>query len=346
MNHKIINAGLVLLFLMMSNAYALPEMYVTIMSPASVTVPGHINTLALIDRSQSADSKSDLKEGIITGEIPQQDAQASKSALDGLVEALSNSPRYVVKQTGIKMLTNAGGSIFPDPLTWDEVDRICKEQNVDAVLALEIFDSDFKTIPGMRKIEGSGPAFLNTEFYVNATGTVKLGFRMYDKLTHTVIDQQTYSRSLEWSSTGKTPVQAAAGLLNRTEAIKQVGYSAAAYYAERISPEWITVTRYYYKKPKKNNDFVVGVRQIEVGQWEEGLESFLKATNDRNNKTAGRAAYNAALSYEVLGELEKALQYAQESYTKYGNKKAMYYVNTLNRRIEDWNVLKEQLGEE
>ena len=62
-------------------------------------------------------------------------------------------------------------------------------------------------------------------------------------------------------------------------------------------------------------------------------------------KDKGRLAYNIAVGYEVLGEYGTALQWAQDSYTKYGNKEGRSYVRYLQQRIDDENNLKLQMNQ-
>ena len=41
-------------------------------------------------------------------------------------------------------LRSYGAGIFPTPMLWDSVDRICRESNTDALFSLELFDTESK----------------------------------------------------------------------------------------------------------------------------------------------------------------------------------------------------------
>jgi hypothetical protein len=55
------------------------------------------------------------------------------------------------------------------------------------------------------------------------------------------------------------------------------------------------------------------------------------------------ASYNMAVACEKRGLLSTALEWAQKSYGDYGNKKARNYVSTIKNRIQDQEILTQQL---
>jgi hypothetical protein len=77
-------------------------------------------------------------------------------------------------------------------------------------------------------------------------------------------------------------------------------------YGARISPTWYTVHREFYKKIKKDANFATGSRRAQVNDWNGAVEAWSRAAQSRNAKVAGRAAFNLALAYEVLGDLDNA----------------------------------------
>ena len=83
---------------------------------------------------------------------------------------------------------------------------------------------------------------------------------------------------------------AAAGLINRKEAVKQVGNTGGHAYAQRILPYWIRVYRDYYIKASGN--FTVATRMARTGNWKGAEEMWYKETTNANPKIAGRACYN------------------------------------------------------
>lgn len=63
----------------------------------------------------------------------------------------------------------------------------------------------------------------------------------------------------------------------------------------------------------------------------------------KSKKAAGRAAYNMAVAAEVNGNLDIALDWAQKSWTEYGNKRAREYIHTIKARQNDARKVASQL---
>ena len=86
-----------------------------------------------------------------------------------------------------------------------------------------------------------------------------------------------------------------------------------------------------------------GTRFADVNKWEDAINEWKKGLGKAEEKEAGQLAYNIAIGYEVLGEYGTALTWAQDSYTKYGNKLARDYSRSLENRIYDEAILKSQM---
>ncbi len=117
---------------------------VQVLVPAQINVPQEINSFGLLNHSlpSKQDRWSNVIEGFLSGESIFADKEASYATLNGCANKLNNSPRF--KST---VLTNedyrgTGTKQFPLPLEWSEVENLCKKYNVDALVALETFDSD------------------------------------------------------------------------------------------------------------------------------------------------------------------------------------------------------------
>ncbi len=111
--------------------------------PSLVDVPAHIKTIAIIDRSVLPKTSRNIIEEGLTGELFGEDKIASQYALDGLIELLQNSGRFTVVRTGKTIQKEGGVNDFPVPMSWGEIEKICTEYKTDAVISLELFDSDY-----------------------------------------------------------------------------------------------------------------------------------------------------------------------------------------------------------
>jgi hypothetical protein len=105
----------------------------------------------------------------------------------------------------------------------------------------------------------------------------------------------------------------------------------------------IRISRPFYGKSKHINETAEGSRFADVNQWDKAIESWKRGLAKASGKEAGQLAYNIAVGYEVLGEYGNALTWAQDAWTRYENKYARSYVHTLQRRIDEEEVLKVQM---
>ncbi len=337
--------GLILPFLSASCG-STRNLYIKVLQPAHISVGEHVKSIALVNRTRPQNPKANVVEAVLTGEGLYQDKSGVASAFNGLNTALHNSPRYEIKQTDLLLVGTGAGNVFPAPLPWNEVTRICNSYGVDALCVVETYDTDTQVLPSMRVVDekdGEGKVVRKrTEFTANLRAQVKIGFRLYDLQTKSIRDEFLFTHSLGWTGVGLSPQAAVATLLDKRAATDRVSYIIGERYAARITPTWITVTREYYRKgggPAMKQAF----RMAYVNDWEGAAGLWEQIVSNNRGKTAGRAAYNLAIAHEVLGHLDEARSWCQKAYATYGNKLARRYIYVLDRRIRDSQRLDDQM---
>ncbi|MFO8066866.1 MAG: DUF6340 family protein [Bacteroidales bacterium] len=317
--------------------------YVPVQRPADVYVGSHIKNLAIVNRSIPEDSKLRDATDVLTGSLPGMNQEAAKRAIEGLYRNLQDSYRYdnVVRVTDEYKTPVLWGN-WPPVLSWTEIEKISEKYNVDAVIVLESFDSNFIITDGSRNVskkDSDGKARTVREFYAEGVATVKLGFRMYDPAMKEITDEYMYNHAKTWEASGNALQIVLGGLIDHRRAVVETGALSGSVYAGRISPQWFRVNREFYTKGRGNADFKIGVRRATVNDWEGAMEAWHKSVKSSKRKTAGRSAYNLALMYEIMGDLETAKQWAQKAYIDYGIKKGRNYTNILQRRIRNAELL-------
>lgn len=319
--------------------------FISVLKPAPVTVPANIKNAGIINRSNVGDKNRalDVVDKVLSIEGDSLDSQAAREQTIGLADELIKNNRFsnVTVFNSIHLTTEVPGQ-FPAPLTWDLVDKICKEKSVDALFVLELFDTDSKVsyaaVPvSIRTPLGNIPGI---EHHANMLTTIKTGWRIYDPAQRVLLDEYTLTRDLTLSGKGINPVAAAGAIINRKEAVKDLSNKAGHDYAYRLIPYWIRVSRDYYVKGTEN--FSIGKRKAQTGNWQGAAESWKKETTSSSSKIAGRACYNMAIICEINGELDMAIEWAKKAYENHGNKLALRYVNILKNRKESDNFLKYQ----
>lgn len=228
---------------------------------------------------------------------------------------------------------NGGIDVFPAPLDWAEVDELCLKNDVQFLIVLEVYDTDTKINYSMGTTTKNTPLGSVEVPVHNAAMTthIKTGWRIYDPRNKLILDEFYISDQLISRSSGINPAAAAATLLNRGQAVKQISTQVGRFYAGRVQPQQFRVWRNYFNKG--SNNLRIAKRRSEVGDWDGAAEMWRKDLDSPKRKVAGRATYNMAIYNEINGNLELALEMAQKSYSDYRIKEGQIYANILRDRI-------------
>ena len=238
---------------------------------------------------------------------------------------------------------------FPAPLPWSKIEELCAKYKADAVVAFEIFDTDFIITDGQRKVKkkvienGVEVEREVDEFWAQGVGNATLGIRLYDPKAKTIVDEQLYSKTNTWQAAGKSKLDAIAHLVAKSEATKYVAGLAGSGYAYKIAPLPIRVSREFYAKSNKSPMMATGSRKADVNDWNGAIATWEKALKNANTKDAGKLCYDIAIAYEVLGDLPSSKQWVSRAWTDYGNKKARDYSRIIDQRMREDERLKQQM---
>jgi len=319
------------------------------MRPAMITVPSEIQNIVLLDRSHLSDKKKlNILEGILTGELPEEDKAAVQRALSRLNNEIQNTPRFTGVLASERLEGNSLTAAFPPQLDWNTIEGLCRKYKAQAVLSIEIFDTDFIPTSGKRvttKTVGEGDKKREVqvdEWYAKGVANLTMGVRFYDFVNKQVIDEQFYRRTNTWEAAAGSKSEAIAKLITKGDASANLSAAIGADYARRIAPMPIRVHRMFYRKHKKAPAIAMGARMADVNRWSDAIEAWKQGLPIADTKRAGWLTYNIAVAHEVLGDLDEALRWAQDAYIKYGNRDAQNYVQTIQNRKLDEERLKEQ----
>ena len=299
-----------------------PTIKFQVLRPAPINVPNYIQSLGVIDRSSRPKTVGTVIEKVLTAELPGEGKVASQFAIDGFANYLHDSKRFVIVRSGITLTKETQANLFPEPLSWATIDSMCNKLNVDALVSLEIFNSDY---------------IIPTNMVI-----VTVGFRLYDPIEKRIFDQDQIRHEFFLGMQVSSGLQAIGKLIDKDRAVKDASFQAGARYGERISPSWYYVQREYYRKPKRNSYMSMGSRMMEVNDWNAAIENLNRAVETGNRKTRGRAAHNLAVVYEILGDLEGAKNWAQSAWGMYRNKGSKNYSFILGQRMKEQRVLEYQ----
>ena len=301
----------------------------------NAVLPENIKTIAIVNRSLSPkDDKNKgnaITEAILTGEIGGSDKLASDECIKAVFDRFNGYRGVSIVFPTTSRLIGTGTRLTPDPLDWNRVQNICDSTNADALLVLEMFDSNSDLL-----LSG-----LNNQINNVISGTLEVPkpnnqirmnvisyWRMYDPKNQKIIDQYQTNNFMTFNSSG---------ILNLPppEALPQTAYTSGEQYVDRFLPGYYYVKRDMYKRGKGSykKQFKTAFRKSEVANWEGAAEVWTNIAKNASPKNAGRACLNLAVAYEVLGKTEEAFAWAKKSYEDYGNKLGREYANKLKYRL-------------
>lgn len=322
--------------------------HLSVLQPARITLPLYIKNIAVVDRSEVLKKNKvfDVVDKVVSMEGMNLDKEGAAAVITGLTEELQKNNRF----EQVKLLSNTGlgtniPGIFPAPLPWDTVENLCRQNNADALFALELFDTQSKIDYSVNKTTlktplGNVPAI---EQQANMHTNVKAGWRIYDAHDKNLLDEAALSRMITYRARGINPLIAAEALIDRKQAVKEVGNIAGHAYAFSIIPLWMRVSRDYYIRGTGN--FKIAKRKARTGNWEGAAKLWEEEIMNSKRKIAGRACYNMAIISEINGDVDSAIKWAQKSYEDYNNHLALNYVNLLKDRKIDDDILANQQSE-
>jgi hypothetical protein len=321
------------------------------MRPAEITFPSYVKTIVIVDRTEFDKKGVNVLESILTGELPGEDKAAVQEAMNSFQVTLMNSPRFKVKKASEILKGNSLTSAFPEAIAWSKIEALCSLYGAEAVVAFEMFDSDFVPTGGKRLVKkkvkdanGVEKEIEVEEFYAQGVANVNMGIRMYDPKARTIVDQQRFTQTRTWQAVGNSVQDALLHLIAKTEATRILACSAGDAYAYKIAPMPIRITRNFYAKSRKSEELAEGGRMANVNDWLGAIDTWESGLPVASRKDAGKLCYDIAVAYEVIGDLQSAKKWAQRGYTEFRHKDSRTYARTLDYRIAEEEQVKKQMN--
>lgn len=311
--------------------------YVSLNYPLApeVYLPDDVNAIAVVNRSliQEEDTEQKVLETIATSEIAGSDRLASDECIKGAYDAVQRMDgTQLIIPRKVRMY-GTGTREMPELLDWKVVEEICQSEMTDALLVLETFDSNSDLLLSaateqVSSILSTGSLKASVPDKVNVN--VVCYWRLYHPATKSIIDQYQHSSYLSFDLNAGLPPPTA---------LPETAYAAGIAYIQRFLPGFYVVKRDLYKRTSGSakNQFKAGYRRAEVANWQGAIDLWLGLSDDKKQKTAGRACLNIAVANEVLGNTDLALDWAKKSYEFHDDKLGRSYSKILLRRksIED-----------
>lgn len=325
-----------------------PKVRMELVRAADVSVPSHIQTVAVIDRSGASNVGQGILgvlEGAITGEAIGADTEGRRESVRGLREMLATSERYQVVAPG---RVEREQSLFDRELSWGLATKICRDAGCDAIIALEAFDSDTHDDVRSRQVErtdSNGRKYTATEFTAERDTRVLTAWRIYDPVNRRIVDDlRDRTDSYSWTGRGDSRQQALSNVPSQFETVRVSAYRAGGVYGRRIAPTPMWVYRPFYARSRKSEPLKLGKHYMKARDFEGAIPLFEGLADHPDPKVRGRAQFNQAVAEEALGRLERALTAARAAAVVLHNGRSRRYVVTLEQRIRERDRVQEQMA--
>ncbi len=328
--------ALLILFISMLALYSCSstrDMQVKVTKPAIFELPKNVKRILLVDRSKG--NTLSFIEGVLTGELPGTDKIQSQQCISGLQETLNLNRELEITRHPVRLSSDRGNSTgFGNPLDWNLITQLSQQYNADALLVLEFFDTDFSVKDGYNQ---------GQNFFSAGTAKAKAGFRLYDPQKQTILYERSFTSYKYYRENSTTKLAAIAKLIKGSDALNEVSKTTGQNFAKRLIIYNVWEDRVMFKI--KNNTEAKRAERLVLSQnWQAGIDSWLGAfKNTNSSEEKGKIAYNLALGYEVLGDLNEAKKWITTSYVDYQTHKSLGYSQILDKRIENEGILEGQV---
>jgi hypothetical protein len=317
----------------------------SVTEPAPVYIPKHIKRVGLLNRSESTSNKTlDKIDKILSAEGQNLDKEGAEQVVQGIKDEFEKNQSFEeVLIVESDKIVNPGLGIFPNTISWDTINTLCDENDVDALVELSFYDTDAVikyNVETVQKVNALGLKIPIIEHIASVNTAIQTGFRIYDNSSRELLDEIIFRDGSLSIGRGINPVKAAEAITGRKEGILQISNAIGHSYALRTYPFRIRVTREYYVKG--TNNFEIAKRRAQTGDWDGAAQLWEAEINHPKSKIAGRAHYNMAIINEINGDLNAAIVFASKAYTDYKDKNALRYLRILENRKFKNRVLEEQ----
>lgn len=223
------------------------------------------------------------------------------------------------------------------PLKPDNVRQLCREYGADAVIALNYIEIEDRLIKNRKNEPGALDVKVKTKWEIlYPDGRANATKDFVDEFSW----EEFQSRNLP----------------ERYDALVDATILTGGNIARRMIPQWEKEERYFFTP--KNPLFTQAMHAFSQRNWTEAINLWEQAGSENSNATLKfYAVNNIAIVYEIMGDFDKAVTYADyliklyphvTVYSEYALSQideSIQYANDLKKRREEQELLKKKLGD-
>ncbi|MFO8235902.1 MAG: DUF6340 family protein [Bacteroidales bacterium] len=314
-------------FYILSGCNPTSQISTEILEPGKISIPQKLNSGVLILSKPENDF-----ELVEDEEFPTLIIEEMKY---GLADVIKQSPRFQSDEIVIPDNEELKEYLEQDSLNWLDMKKIADQFDVDAVFVMDGFTLD-SSLEDERVYE-QGKFYYYVTFTIVSNATWEI-FYPYQKL---LIDEFNYSEKFIWDALATDRNAALRQLPDYDKAFFEAAYWTGYDYAKRTLPTWVESTRTYYTRG--DDAFRDAVELVDENKWTEAIEKWKTNLDHSNIEIASRAAFNIAFAFEMKGDIENAIKWAERSFNIKNKERTAEYLEILKERKEMIDELDEQI---
>ena len=318
-----------------------------VLRPAKVAFAIDANNLLIVNNTAVQPSNYGHKTDLINNKVKNINLDTDSLSiycLGALAEDLESKDFFSTVQLIPNSINKKSNFFKPVELNNDSLKYLYSSNNANVILSLDYFKVN----------DNLSEVFLNESSTFLATLELRIETSWsIHYLNKTKISTIQFKDTLFWDSESYERKKAMSELPKRTDAIIDGALNVGHICVNRFVPYWEKVDRYFFNP--NNKLMKQGMDSVYVKNWKSAISLWEKALIKTSNiGIKAQAANNIAIGYEITGDMDKALEYASQSYYFFGQSsfidyesfiRLSNYMKELSQRKKEIEILKIQIGE-
>ena len=319
-----------------------------VLRPAKIAFSPEVKHLIIINNTVTQPSNIGHKTVLLTENAKDVTIKTDSLALfclGALTEGLKEKDFFNSVELNEKSINSSNDFNIINSIRPEETKKLCESNVSEAILSLDKINVNDQL----------------SEYYIAENGSylssIEIVYESYWSIHYpnsSQIANIQFKDTAYWQSESYYRQQGLNGLPNRNDALVDGALEVGRKSVNRFIPYWDKVDRYFYSS--NNKGLKRGIDSVYVKNWKAAIQEWELSYNKiKNTNTKAQLANNIAIAYELSGDIDKALEYANLSYIMLSQQilmdvdtlaHASNYLVELSQRKKEIDLLKKQLGEE
>lgn len=312
---------------------------IEVLKPARVTFPKSVNSVLIVNNAPIQPENLGHKTELFN-QNPQNPAIKTDSlgifCVSSFAETLAEKDFFNRVETSPINQNNLDFKLSPQPMTMEKATELCKNYNTDAVISLNrILVNDLQA-ELFNETKNTYISFLEAKYDLHWTIYVPENTRMGSITTRD---------TLYWESEAFNRKKAIAGLPDRQNALIDGAILSGESSVNHFIPKWEKVDRYFFNF--NSGMYKKGIDKIYYQSWEDAIQIFDSLyLITRNDYKKMKLANNLSVLYEMKGQIDKAIEFAESALTIVNDLPIMDYNSywVISNRYEEIQNRKEEIS--